>query len=314
MSRSMHSTPQKRKSSSLRGVPLTKPFQKSTNDLPMNKMKRRRLGLDGSPSSRRARSVTPSRLVPKQQGRPNLVSRGSGISVRKRDKKNQRSSLRERPPNHMMVSRNYSLTPRRGVSSVKSKKSRWSRKRRAVTGKPEYERWDPPPPVERLKVPPPQKDGKTAPSHKEAPWVLEAWTTGVASRETARKRLVNTLTKLGTQLKVNYVRIAIEVETALFEGLSGKDYTNQLRDVTFNLGSKKNDEFRTRVLLEKIDPKNVVTMKAHEMASSALQKKREQNMKKAAAERNSDHIKNKTFKGESEFKAILGEDAAQEKM
>jgi len=205
-----------------------------------------------------------------------------------------------------------------------SKKARWMQKRRADTGKPEWLRWDHPPPEYRLKLAlRPQlnsvdqdkggeSEKRTAPKEEEL-WVLEAWTTGVNARETARKRIVTALTKHETDLKVNYVRIAIEVETALFEGLAGKEYTDQLRDVTFNLGSKKNGDFRNRILLEEIDPRSVVKMKAADMASSALRKKRELSRKKAVEERNSEHIMNKALRGESELKAVLGEDAANDK-
>jgi len=293
--------------------------------------KRVRVGLDEQPKPKSVRvirkgSKEASMTIPRRGAFEPLESRKKKLMKQvnkpKKRLKQKSSSLSSFSGSRFEGNLNSRIQRKVLPPKKLSKKERWMQKRRVDTGKPEWLRWDHPPPEFRLKLlprpqPSPEDQDTGGEGEKRSPkeelWVLEAWTTGVNVRETARKRIVTALTKHETDLKVNYVRIAIEVETALFEGLTGKEYTDQLRDVTFNLGSKRNADFRNRILLEEIDPRSVVKMKAADMASSALRKKRELSRKKAREERNSEHIMNKALRGESELKAVLGEDAANDK-
>jgi len=217
------------------------------------------------------------------------------------------------------------LTPRKSKTKL-TRRNLWTRKRKAMTGEPEWLRWDHPPPELQFIVPSRSKPStiltgrklktyKVCPASNRKIWSLEAWTTGVSIRETARKRLVNALFQLGTELKANFVRIAIELESALFETFPGncKLYTERLREVIFNLGCKKNADFRARVLREEISPKSVAKMKASDMASCALRKVREKIHRLAVAEKNSDHLKSK-FLGKSQLKAVWGDDVTTTKI
>lgn len=287
--------------------------------------KRSRVGLDDQPKPRKVRIV---RKASKQSG-ISIPKRGAydapGSRKKRKKRKEKLKKRLKQKPSSLLSGDLRSRIQRKIIAPRKlSKQARWMQKRRADTGKPEWLRWDHPPPEYRIKLTPqPQQstegsekggeDQKGPAPKEEELWVMDAWTTGINARETARKRIVGALTKHETDLKVNYVRIAIEVETALFEGLSGKAYTDQLRDVTFNLGSKRNPEFRQRILSEEINPRSIVGMKATDMASSALRKKRELSKILANEERNSEHIMNKSLRGISELKAVLGEDAANDK-
>lgn len=217
------------------------------------------------------------------------------------------------------------LTPSR-LKTKLTKRNLWTRKRKAMTGDPEWLRWDHPPPELQFMVPSRSKPNtivsgrklntcKVSHAWNRMIWSLEAWTTGVNIRETARKRLIGALAQLGTDLKVNFVRIAIELESALFETFSGngKHYTEQLREIMFNLGSKKNLDFRTRILKEEIEPRSVARMKASDMASCELIKVREKIHRLAVAEKNSEHLRSK-FLGKSQLKAIWGDDVATTKI
>jgi len=217
------------------------------------------------------------------------------------------------------------LTPSKLKKKI-TKRNLWTRKRKVMTGEPEWLRWDHPPPELQFMVPSwskPKKivSGKKSKTYEVSQawnrkiWSLEAWTTGVDIRETARKRLATALVQLGKELKVNFVRIAIELESALFETFSGngKQYTEQLREVIFNLGSKRNLDFRTRILKEKIAARSVARMKASDMASCQLKKVREKIHRLAVAEKNSEHLKSK-FLGKSQLKAIWGDDVATTKI
>jgi len=109
-------------------------------------------------------------------------------------------------------------------------------------------------------------------------WDLNDHLTGSKIRDRIRARLSATLKERGTELGVNYVRLAVQIEEALWTDLEeagSKKYTNQLREINFNLKDKKNPDFRSRVLMGKILPKELVTITSEQMASSAQKKARE---------------------------------------
>jgi len=276
------------------------------------------------------------RMTPAKNSGLKLKDRKQMTKKRKREKYNKSpgSKLFPKPNNSynrlpsklkQKKSKRNRLTPSK-LKSKLTKQSLWTRKRKAMTGEPEWLRWDHPPPELQFMVLS-WSNSKTIVSGKKSKtcevsqasnrkiWSLEAWTTGVNVRETARKRLVNALVQLGKELKVNFIRIAIELESALFETFSGygKQYTEQLREVVFNLGSKRNLDFRTSILKEEIAPRSVAKMKTSDMASCELKKVREKIHRLAVAEKNSEHLKSK-FLGKSQLKAVWGDDVANTKI
>merc|ERR1719461_242304 len=78
---------------------------------------------------------------------------------------------------------------------------------------------------------------------------------------------------------VDFCRLAIEIETALWEELDGqggtKKYLGQMREVHFNLKDKKNKEFRESVLLREFSAKDLTTITAEQMASSHIKNQRQ---------------------------------------
>lgn len=109
-------------------------------------------------------------------------------------------------------------------------------------------------------------------------WDLNDHRTGSKIRDRIRERLSATLQERGSELGVNYVRLAVQIEDTLWTNLEeagSKKYTNQLREINFNLKDKKNPDFRSRVLMGKILPEELVTITSEQMASSAQKKARE---------------------------------------
>lgn len=109
-------------------------------------------------------------------------------------------------------------------------------------------------------------------------WDLNDYLTGSKIRDRVRTRLSATLQERGSDLGVNYVRLAVQIEEELWNGLEeadSKKYRSQLREINFNLKDKKNPDFRTRVLMGKILPEELVTITSEQMASTAQKKARE---------------------------------------
>jgi len=109
-------------------------------------------------------------------------------------------------------------------------------------------------------------------------WDLNDHLTGSKIRDRIRERLSATLQERGRELGANYVRLAVQIEEALWNGYEeagNKKYTNQLREINFNLKDKKNPDFRTRVLMGQILPEQLVTITSEQMASTAQKKARE---------------------------------------
>jgi len=86
----------------------------------------------------------------------------------------------------------------------------------------------------------------------------------------------------GVDLK-DSTELAAEIETALHEGLSDKDYISQARAVLFNLKDKKNQLFRFKLQVGAIQPSAVPKLTASDMASEAKNAERKKQREDAMA-------------------------------
>ncbi|KDP21858.1 hypothetical protein JCGZ_00645 [Jatropha curcas] len=113
-----------------------------------------------------------------------------------------------------------------------------------------------------------------------------------ALRDKIRELLVEALSKVATEAdedirdEVNAcdpVRVAVSVESAMFEKLGRSNGTQKLkyRSIMFNIKDPKNPDLRRKVLLGEVDPRKLISMTPEEMASQQRQRENEEIKKKA---------------------------------
>jgi len=119
-------------------------------------------------------------------------------------------------------------------------------------------------------------------------WDIEEHTTLTKMRNVVRKKL--SLALKHEPVKCNYVKIALDIEKKLWfeHGVDKKRYAQQYRDICFNLKDKKNLDFKTRVLSGEIEPKEIVYLRAEDMASRSQTKARDEMKKWTLAAQNLD--------------------------
>jgi len=106
-------------------------------------------------------------------------------------------------------------------------------------------------------------------------WDIESQLTMQKIRNVVRKKLALALEH--SPATCNYVKIAVDIENKLWfeHGQDKKRYSQQYRDICFNLRDKKNTDFKTRVLNGEIEPKEIVYLRAEDMASKSQTKARD---------------------------------------
>lgn len=119
-------------------------------------------------------------------------------------------------------------------------------------------------------------------------WDIEEQQTMMKIRNVVRKKLALALEH--EPVTVNYVKTAVDIENKLWfeHGQDKKRYSQQYRDICFNLRDKKNMDFKTRVLNGEIEPKEIVYLRPEDMASKSQSKAREESKKWILAAQNLD--------------------------
>jgi len=119
-------------------------------------------------------------------------------------------------------------------------------------------------------------------------WDIESQLTMQKIRNVVRKKL--SLALEHEPATCNYVKIAVDIENKLWfeHGQDKKRYSQQYRDICFNLRDKKNTDFKNRVLSLEIEPREIVYLCPEDMASKSQTKARDDAKKWTLAAQNLD--------------------------
>jgi len=119
-------------------------------------------------------------------------------------------------------------------------------------------------------------------------WDVEKHLTSEKVRNVVRKKLSAALKH--EPVTCNYVKISVAIEKTLWaeHGQDRKRYSEQYRDLCFNLKDKKNPDFKSRVLSGELEPKEIAYLRAEDMASKSQAKARDEMKKWTLAAQNLD--------------------------
>jgi len=131
---------------------------------------------------------------------------------------------------------------------------------------------------------------------------IEDCLTMTKSRNVVRRKVSQALTH--SPVKYDYVAIAVEIETKLWfhHGQNLKRYSQQYRDICFNLRDKKNPDFKSRVLDGQVSSDEIVHMEAVQMASKAQAKARKDAAEYQKAAINLDKLRKASQKITEDYK------------